>query len=325
MGGVAFREVATRLNPRQFAGIVTVGSPLNGALVANAIRDGRYDSFMTNGINELQKGPRRQRLGIGAIMVRTAYKLFTGRDIQEILLALFGADGESIIDSRGPQSIEDLSVGSSYMQTAVQLEPSVPHISLYGNENSPVHYRLMSSARFENKPDFFPNVFRDAKGVYNSYYISSLVLTNPLRLWQAAGWKAGRDFIDRQSEAQYNDLIGATRTEEITSCYRTFTCSYDWYYSNCSNGNYTTQCDDCWREVCESRTRTYNEVSDGFINKSSQLGESTLITNSNWTADRAFELREVNHLQYDDHPNSIARLRNIFDGVGVNPVFIRTR
>ena len=258
-------------------------------------------------------------------IVRTNYKLFTGKDIQEILLKIFGADGPAIIDARGPQSIEDLSVGSDYMNRAVLLRPTVPRISLYGNENSPVHYRLASSATFADKPNFFPDVFRNARGVYNAYYISHLIGLSPLRLWQAAGWKAGRDFIDRHSETQYNNLIGATRTEEITSCYTTFTCSYDWYYPNCSNGNFTYQCNSCWREVCEPRTRTYNEVSDGFINKSSQTGDRTLATDSRWSASQEFELREVNHLQYDNHPNSISRLRNIFNGVNVNEVFIRSQ
>ena len=321
MGGVAFREIVTRRSPGFVGGVVTVGSPLNGAAIANRLANGDVSGFIRHGVDELRKGPLRELLGLKYIIVRAGARAFTSSRLQEVLFEESGIDN-ILFPIANNTSVRDLQVGSPYMQQATRLQVNVPNISLFGNENSPVHYRLASSFFLESD-EVLPKALRDARGVYNTFYIKNVALyLSPINVWKASGWKAGRDFLDK-SEKEWNSLIGATRTESITSCYNTFTCAYDWYYPNCTNGNYQSACDNCWRNVCEPVTRVYNEVSDGLLNASTQKGESSLAILSNWNADKSFEVIGANHNEYNNHPNAVNRYGLIFQGQEVNSVFIR--
>jgi hypothetical protein len=87
MGGVAFREIARRTAPGFVDAVVTVGSPLNGAEISDALFDGTASGYFRHGVEELQKGPRRQ-FTISYIILRELFFTFThitARDIHEVL------------------------------------------------------------------------------------------------------------------------------------------------------------------------------------------------------------------------------------------------
>jgi hypothetical protein len=294
---------------------------MNGAHIANAVLDGRAQAYIEHGANELLKGPLRSLLGANYVVVRAGVRAFTGRELQEVLTE--GSTG-MLDDLAASPSVADLAVGSNYMRAAVALNVPQHKISINGNEERPVHYRLASTAAFNND-ELLVGAVETARGLYNTKYIKNLLIFGPIGVWRAAGWKAGRDYLDEHSETGWNNLIGATRTEETRSCFTSFTCSYDFYYSSCTNGNYTPSCDNCWREVCQDVQRTYNEPSDGLIHESSQTGARTLTINSNWRADNTFEALGANHNEYDSHPGAQNAFSDIFDAAGSVDPFFRIR
>jgi hypothetical protein len=311
MGGVAAREIGTATSPSKVGGVVTVGAPLNGARVANALISGQVNSYIEHGINQLLKGPLRQFLTGNYVIVRGLSRSFTGKNLQEVLLERIDDKGFLSTTPNNP-SVRDLAVNSSYMNTATSRNFSKPNISIYGNENSPVHYRLASTALFDNDV-LLPELLENAKGVYSTFYdVSFINIFSPVTAWRRAGWKAGRDYLKHGSETGWNSLIGAVRTEEKRSCYTTFTCSHSFYYPNCTNGNYTSACDNCWRQVCDDVVRVYNEPSDGLIHQSSQVGANTLAIDSEWRPDVTFEALGANHNEYDSHPGTRIVLTDIF-------------
>jgi len=76
------------------------------------------------------------------------------------------------------------------------------------------------------------------------------------------------------------------------------------------------QCDRCWRNVCTNRTININEASDGLINVSSQIGQSSAEITSDWRPQRTFEVVGANHGEQREHPGVKESLRSIFNRDG---------
>lgn len=328
LGGVALREI-DHLEPRgRVGGIITVGSPLNGARIVRAGLQGHVNSYINHGVNEVSKGPLRQSLGLGFIVIQASVigRALSGQGIIELLRQMvFNIFDISPFDSNAER---DLAEGSQYINQAIAYRPNVPRISIYGNENSPVHFRLASSALGDDHDDNdFANLSNIARGVYNTQYVRNLATALvPLNAWRAAGWKAGRDYFDNGSEKGWNDLIGATRTESRRSCYEVFVCSdYSCYDNIVTYEDYLACQDRCYQEQCRTVTTRYNQPSDGLLHQSTQLGQSTEAVRSNWTPNVTFEAVGANHSEYDEHPGTRAHFNTIFDRRDTRvPLFFRT-
>ena len=290
MGGVALREVHAQINRNHVGGIITVGSPMNGARIANTLNNGEFRAYVAHGGNELTKGPIRELFGVTYIIVRAGTRAFTGRALQEVLLDEVGFD-QIVLDAFGNQSTADLAENSGYMNQARNYNVTIPRISIYGNENSPVHYRIASS--FIGTPDnFFPEIVRRARGVYNAFYIKNVAtFFTVINIWKASGWKAGRDYLDNGSEKGWNNLTGATRTEFRRSCYDVWICGDDYScYENIETFEDFLACEEqCYEEQCRTITQHYNQPSDGLLHLSTQIGERTNATTSNWRPNVTFE------------------------------------
>jgi pimeloyl-ACP methyl ester carboxylesterase len=312
MGGVAFREIARRTAPGFVDAVVTVGSPLNGAEISDALFDGTASGYFRHGVEELQKGPRRQ-FTISYIILRELFFTFihiTARDIHEVLFTQNGFDELVFTTASANRGVVDLAVGSEYMRTARALNPEIPKVSIYGNENRPVHYRMAAS--FSGTPeDEIVRTVNDIIGVYDAFYqINRSAFFGIFGRWQASGWKSGRDYLRHGSETGWNTLIGASRLEESRVCSRQLVCSLMEYSERCVIGD-SDDC--CMQEVCTTGNFWFNEESDGLINKSSQLGELGASLQSAWLSDRNFEVVGANHVEQREHPGVRERLVEIFD------------
>ena len=326
MGGVALREIQARTAPGHVGGIITVGSSLNGAQIANTVGNGQLRAFISDGVNELTKGPARQLFAASYIIARAQTRTFTGRQLQEVLLNEIGLDN-LVLAAATNNTVVDFTTTGNYMNQARQYNVTIPRVSIYGTEASPVHYRMASSF-IGFRDTFFPDIFRAARGVYNAYYIKNLVSSiNILNISRAAGWKAGRDYIDSKSEKGWNNLIGATRTESRRSCSETLVCDPDFYYSNCYGGTGNPNapgCQNCWQTECRTYTEYYNEPSDGLLNRSTQMGQRTNSLASNWNPNVTYQIVGANHSEFNEHPNSRTRFNRVFDGLDNAPVFFKT-
>ena len=173
MGGVALREIQARTAPGHVGGIITVGSSLNGAQIANTVGNGQLRAFISDGVNELTKGPARQLFAASYIIARAQTRTFTGRQLQEVLLNEIGLDN-LVLAAATNNTVVDFTTTGNYMNQARQYNVTIPRVSIYGTEASPVHYRMASSF-IGFRDTFFPDIFRAARGVYNAYYIKNLV------------------------------------------------------------------------------------------------------------------------------------------------------
>ena len=215
------------------------------------------------------------------------------------------------------------------MNRAREYTVTTPRISIFGTENSPVHYRLASS--FTGRPDtYFPDIIRKARGVYNTFYIKNVATAiTIINISKAAGWKAGRDYLDEKSEKGWSNLIGATRSESRTYCNETLVCDPEFYYTRCVGGpinpNDAFECNSCWQRVCTTSTERYNEPSDGLLNRSTQTGQRTVGFTSNWNPNVNYEIVGANHSEFNEHPNAQTRFNRIFDGLDNTPRFFITR
>jgi hypothetical protein len=173
-----------------------------------------------------------------------------------------------------------------------------------------------------------PEVIRDARAVYNTFYIANAAtFFTVINAFRAAGWKAGRDFIDDDSEKGWNVLTGAVRTERRRSCYEVDVCGDDYScYDNIVTYEDYLACQElCYEERCRTITQHYNQSSDGILHSSTQLGQRTNATTSRWSPDVTFEAVGANHSEYDNHAGTRGHFNTIFDRTDTRvPLFFLT-
>ena len=66
------------------------------------------------------------------------------------------------------------------------------------------------------------------------------------------------------------------------------------------------------------------QPSDGLFHLSTQLGQRTNATTSQWNPNATFEALGANHNEFDQHPGTRAILTGIFDGTNGAPQFFQT-
>jgi len=317
MGGLAVREVdRTRTGTIQrFGAMVTVGSPNNGAQIINSIRDGSVTDAMEDACEKLSAGPLSEIPGMVGVFVSGV-----GNDVICSILSDELLDGIFTNAVAGP-SEDDMVVGSPFLTTLNGSAPNVPAISIWGNENSPVHWRVLSSLDTDNASDTkYVEIANLMRNVYNGFYIFHLSKAivggflgfwNPaawaaaaLNAWQAAQWHKGKKWFDR-SEGTWNGLTGCTATEmDITITYTTsaywsfcscfFTGTAEW--QNCVNAYCPNGISNCLQEVSYNQTVIVNDKSDGLLCDQTQLIGGL-------TGGDIYEARGVNHSEETNTTN----------------------
>ena len=236
-------------------------------------------------------------------------------------------------------SVRDLAENSSYLNSIRNFQSSQAKIIAWGNEDSPVHARLMASGitndKIPNKAILFAynelgNQYRiTANGISTGwgFFCWRGCMRNARREKEA--WHAGADYLKRGWEIAWNEMTGARHLEEYTTTQLTYVCdgggispfqmipfyrqpgcSYGFYY-NPFFYSYTP-CNPCrWEYRTVTRHRWVNNPSDGMIKASSQKGEVT-----NWHGgERKFvELKGVNHMEMGVHEQSDKLFRDAFNG-----------
>ncbi|MEO1263384.1 MAG: hypothetical protein AAFZ15_31530 [Bacteroidota bacterium] len=292
MGGLGIREVdRTRTgNTQRFGALVTVGSPNNGAQIINSVRDGSVTDAMEDACEKLSAGPLSEIPGMLGVFVSGV-----GNDVICSILADELLDGLITNAVAGP-SEDDMVVGSPFLGTLNGAAPNVPAISIWGNENSPVHWRLLSSFDTDNANDTkYVEIANLMRNIYNGFYILHLSkaivggflgFINPaiwaaaaVHAWQASQWHKGKKWFDN-SESIWNGLTGCVATEMditityTTSAYWSFcscfsTGSQDWI--DCVDFHCPNGISNCLEEVSYTQTIIVNDKSDGLLCDQTQL------------------------------------------------------
>lgn len=305
MGGVVGRDIDVN-NTGDFGGIITAGSPLDGARIANATRNGEAQSAIIDGGNRVLSGPLRE-FGISAYLISGF-----SNAVAELLFNVLDVFG---LRDYGNQGGTDLQEGSGYLTSAVRnAQTATPKIHIYGNEDGPTVWRIASEVT-RNNDEFFVDVARTAGDVYelNMYVNYGIAFANLLVLdfwgtayftFVAVGWSDGMNWWRYDSERGWNYLIGADIPATQTVCFT----DINWQgFNDCMNqynGQQATyeQYIQCQNQNLFQNCYTYyssqNGQSDAFIKAPSQAGY-----NSGWSNNATrVEARGVNHLEMDRHP-----------------------
>jgi pimeloyl-ACP methyl ester carboxylesterase len=327
LGGVVARNLDNN-NPGNFVGgIVTVGSPLDGAPIANALLNGSAVNAISHSTSAMLRGPT-------ATLGFATGPLFSiaGRAITALFLPFIVQHFLDIDQFGGFTTINDVRVGGSGIETEKTRTPTAtPKISIWGNEESPTHWSILQSTTNQDVP-YIAEVSSD---VYEIFFWTHLGagLTHTYSPWgwwsiyASYEWYAGWDWIDNDSERIWNNLIGSGIV--ATQCYqepRLF-CQLD---ENCIDiprlwANCPTVCTPGTASVCVQVHS--NGISDAYIPATSQRGDgsnSWRIRNGAITSMPVFkrEALGVNHFEEIDATNSMMRSRfvEIFSG-SIDPVF----
>ena len=369
LGGVALRQ-ANKDDNSLFGGIITVGSPLDGARLANAVISGESERFVRQSLDNLRRGPIasasrnnwetfwdtvgsaiRGRLNFSNTYVqsggiRLLADIVGSSTILNITKGLAGIANKAIVDRFNPNdpSVRDLAENSSYLRSIRNFRSSQAKIIAWGNEDSPVHIRLMASGISLN-PSSNRKLLKGYNDLGNWYRITANgIITSPSwwsgcwsrcrrrRRAEKEAWNAGHDYLRRGWEIAWNELTGARHLEEYTTTELTYVCDgggrdpfemipfyrqpdcpfdsdpgfYEDDYSRSSS------CNPCrWEYRTVTGHRWVNSPSDGMIKASSQKGEG-----SRWKGERdPVRLDGVNHMEMGVHEESDKLFRDAFEGV----------
>jgi pimeloyl-ACP methyl ester carboxylesterase len=322
MGGVVGRhlDVTNNVNQALFGGIITAGSPLDGAHTANSGRNGDASRFLVSGLELVTQGPLRQlggtAWGAGGVI---ADEVFHGLDGWFDLMGTYKWDD---------QGTTDLMEGSAYMNSTFNnnlirdTQTNTPKIHIYGNEEAPIFWRFASQTIGNGDDNQYVGVGRTIGDVSEAFmwtnYGAAVLSAATLRfgeaayhVWCADGWSQGMNWCRYDSENGYNHIVGtdipATRTITIQT--------FDWNgFNNCMNQHPNATYQDyitCQQQYTAYVPYTYyapvNGQSDAFIRASSQIGY-----NSAWSNNATkIEARTVNHFEMNRHPV----MRDIFNGI----------
>jgi pimeloyl-ACP methyl ester carboxylesterase len=328
MGGLAVRE-QIRQNPANYQGVILCGAPLRGAKIMNSFQSGAVEQAINNGGWQVLRGPLSSygitTYMIGAVVVN---------GIVPALKEIFNWNYVNHNQTYGAQTVNDLAENSGYMQGINTVTSPTPRVYIWGNENSPVHWRLLSSTKKYNHNEAWgngedqgmPTTISNVSDIYLASFItnSALAITYALALapgpaiyfgWMAFEWKAGWDYLRKNSESDWASLIGAENGYVYNvSTYVTNTCSNEYYYGTCGQFQ-----DPTIRQACQNncfQTVSYNygfavqAGSDGQVSGASQRADAT-----QWQvpAGDQYEAVGVNHIEMRGHTNMTTQFRRVFD------------
>lgn len=294
-GGLVLRsQDANRLNgTRRYNAIVTVGTPNHGAAISNSIISGELTRELDRGCRALLAGPKA--------LIRFANP-FTDVSVQGFSSRyLCGTAREFVIepeldDQVASAASRDAAVGSSFLEALRNTGQRVPIVSINGNEQRPVHWRLLSSRATGNEDDqLFQHVANIMRGVYAGtavfFAVKSVVRAfsfNPVSwamaavsAYQSVQWVRGERWL-ANSEQYWLDALDCherviRRFVEVDridmTCLAFNTASAEWLQCMervCPNGlGGVAGCIVTNKKI--AATTTINTSSDGFVCQGTQL------------------------------------------------------
>lgn len=338
MGGVAGRQLDV-LNNGFFSGIITFGSPLRGARIANNVNGTAAQDYVANAVSQLRKGPNRQLFPIPQIITYSPV-------IQSILAILGIHDIDDFIGQRvvqgqrnelnlTPATATDIGEESAYNQVFYNAVTQTPKLVYWGNEASPIHVRMFAGTQPEllghviseqELVDGFNAVRQDYGNFRDVNYTLRWAFPAlfPYYNWIGNGWADGYDYLAGQSENEWSNLIGAGYS--YLQGYYSFEfvgTDYNAYQDcvNYANGD-PQQIQNCENTYFQWVYHDYyvyvRDASDGLVPRRSQIGENTAWTNSN------AEVRELpnnSHNEMRRSNESRDELNQAFDGNRRNGAF----
>ena len=304
MGGLMIRNTDRR-HPAQgdkyFGGYITVSTPNYGAGIANSVLNGNVAAASADACSKLTAGPTASLLGSVISLIANV----TNNDVCDLFL---NNEITSQLNYYTGTSTQDLKRGSVVIDSinnyTNNLNHNIPRISIWGEENSPVHWRLLTTVgNFDavqaattgrNIYQFF-HIFNKVRGyacAIGGFWNPGCWVQSAVYFYKASQWKKGRDWFDN-SESIWNSLIQTTRLEPHTYWENVWVpCPYP-PIAPFNGRNIDPNCGH-WEEQMVTRYVAVNYPSDGFIPKYSQI-----MTN-NPTPNNRYRVNKANHIEILD-------------------------
>lgn len=321
MGGVAARQVDI-WNSSHWKGIVTMGSPLRGARVANSASDGTGAAFVSNAASKLMRGPNAGATHapltpVLGLLIETASGLL-GETFSKTLPQ---KAVDAIMNSIGlvGQTLTDLKEGSAYMAGIASANTTTPKIFIWGNEDDPLFWRTVGSMaeKTDSRGITYRNLARDLYTTISDQEYALRFINLPLYAlhnYRGKEWAAGRDWINYDSNTGWASVIGASYTEQrVLELYRDV-CGQEGFDQCMLDPSHSiAYCMTVCSEVYyETQTIYHNNPSDGVVSAPSQKNEG-----GSWTGFWR-EAPGVNHREMRSKDNISPTLDWVLDG-GNNP------
>lgn len=227
MGGLTIRQMEKddkQNNVNRIGGFITVGTPHNGAQIANAEQQGLIKPFLQNGVNDLLAGPTAVVLGVPVIANFVSTKLSDW--IGAMLYSEFKSFGQG-------GAIDDLKVGNPTLATLNAYNCTKPRIALAGNEDAPALWKQIGSIALNSPSNIPRNQVKDnavadmaskATGIYDGFYWTYRVLSwvpkvkfvNNYYVNCANAWLRGKVWIERANGIWFG-MAGAVQSSTMVS------------------------------------------------------------------------------------------------------------
>lgn len=328
-GGVLTRQLD---GFKTFGGAITFGSQLDGMRLINAVENGDLELMAQNADEVLQRGPEADGLSFfGAILegaVSLIALIFNDSDPIEDLIAK--AITDRIVDAVGLSIEEEIDLFNDYAMASLLMEgddfiedgqnivSSKPKLVVYGEEDSPVHIRLLSSAESDGQNDTelldeYNELISLYKSAADDWAPSSLCLIDCGRKREKSeAYRDGQYYLETEFEEDWVELIGASYTETHSTSVLVDVCGSD------EDGNMyrvtslptLMPIDDCLIYQTVTSTVQINLPNDGLIHMNTAVGED-----SEWTKQNTTQrlLPGVNHFEMGEHEETRLLLDRAFN------------
>lgn len=336
LGGLVAREYERQTGSAN--AILTIGTPNEGAYVANNVRNGKARITIDNAIGDMIAGPYAQSKNtlLSVMSNLSSFNIITywaNKKIEEFTEeALLGVISKKV-NIKDTRSMEDLSVGSTYITGLNAANRNVAIANIVCEEND--HAALRMGNAFIRPPQDASlhsyednDLKQDVDKLHDIYkalriYHDVRKFTFPLRYGHhdrmANRWQRGEDFMDDQLEPDYASIIGAVRREARTSTQWVETCTS----GDCGSGGGPMLIDDAgcfelipigdeWDLNCtwtQKQVTTYVtivEKHDGLVTEGTQRLDGV-------PDDRVYSAVGVNHMEVGNHPEMTRRFNDVFN------------
>lgn len=340
------------LMTQYFGGYITVGAPHRGIKLINSYQNGNLELYFVDGCQEVLIDPivattANWALNNGYTAIFAGITLFINTNSGELICssaysALESSDDLSLF--LAPNTINDLKEGSSTLAN-LPTGSAKHRIFLYGNEESPVHWRFLSSL-VKNPPVQIPpppatyqpgdvdyvqtaNTIKIVEEISGSMFFAfGIMHMIQGQFWNGLNsfltgiqWHQGANWISN-SESGWNNLIGANDWVTITQPGGppVFTCwniiediEADYEDGAIDFQTYVQQLHavhqnpNCYTSGTVTITIPNNQISDGL---------ATMINTHVSPGDPChLPIDQANHQEEVHHPNAWDVYTKIFDGV----------
>ncbi|MBS4013680.1 MAG: alpha/beta hydrolase [Bacteroidetes bacterium] len=305
MGGIVSRNLdrTTAPNLKRFGGIITVTSSNYGAYIANSLLDGSVEQAYNTALDALVAPFLAEGQTISAL-----YPSMSGAAVNYVLgpLAVSQLLNNDLNEYFGtPVTNNDLKVGSSVMNSINNFQSTLPRISMWVNEQSPVHWRLFGSHLSSKDGDapkdqpfvtYMSLIRRFYLERYNAYLGLSILAASSGNWFGSAAYSnlatkylKGYKWIVN-SEMMWATLIKSYKVETYTYTVEQLVCDLpytDFGFDHQGHGDDGgSNCQ--WVTTTITRNVIVQTPSDGLIPKESQI--LTDIPSGN-----VYEIKNANH------------------------------